>query len=123
MSPSRAPQDNPRAALAWGTVAAIFVPVFFGALGGPDLRSPLALVWLGGTGVWTGGMMHCRRRAIAYIRQEPGSWDMFREWRLLNTARYDEPGRLFVRWQIGLLAALPFWWLGGALVLSAWRAL
>jgi hypothetical protein len=120
---ARAPKDNPRAALVWGTAVAVFVPLFFGALGGPDLRTPLAVPWLGGAGVLMGGITYCRRRAIAYIRQEPSSWDVFREWRLLNTARYDEPGRLFVRWQIRLMAVLPFWWLaGGALVLSMTRA-
>lgn len=120
---ARAPNDNPRAALVWGTAIAIFVPLFFGAFGGSDLRTPLAVVWLGGTGLLMGGMMYCRRRAIAYIRDEPSAWDVFRQWRLLNAARYDEPGRLFVRWQIRLTAVLPFWWLGGgALVLSMTRA-
>lgn len=62
--------------------------------------------------------MYCRRRAIAYIRDEPNPWDVFREWRLLNAGRFDEPGRPFVRWQIRLMVVLPFWWLGGvALVL------
>ncbi len=116
---ARVPKDNRRAALVWGTAVAVFVPLFFGAFGGPDLRTPVAVTWLGGTGLLMGGMMYCRRRAIAYLRHEPSSWDMFREWCLLNSARYDEPGRLFVPWQIRLMAVLPFWWLGGgALVLS-----
>jgi hypothetical protein len=116
------PRDNARAALAWGMLVAIFVPLFFGGLGGPDLRTPLALVWLGGTGVLMGGMMYCRRRASAYIQQEPSSWDIFRAWRLLNPSRYEEQGRLFVRCQIGLLAVLPFWWLGGAAVVMSTAA-
>ena len=116
---ARAPKDNPRRALVWGTAVAVFVPLFFGGFGGSDLRTPLAVAWLGGTGLLMGGMMYCRRRAVAYIRDEPSPWDVFREWRLLNTARYDEPGRPFVRWQIRLMALLPFWWLGGgAFVLS-----
>jgi hypothetical protein len=118
-----APKDNPRTALVWGIAVAVFVPLFFGAFGGSDLRTPLAVAWLGGTGLLMGGMMYCHRRAIAYIRDEPSPWDVFREWRLLNASRYDEPGRLFVRWQIRLMAVLPFWWLGGGtLVLSMTRA-
>lgn len=113
---ARAPKDDVRAATAWGAGIAIFVPLFFATFGGSDLRSPISLGWLGGTGLLMGAMMYHRRRAAAYLRQEPGPWDPLREWRLLNPARYHEPGRVFVRWQLGILAILPFWWLGGAAV-------
>ena len=53
---------------------------------------------------------------MAYLREEPGRWDMFREWRLLNPARYDEAGRVFVRWQKIVSMLLPFWWLGGGMM-------
>jgi preprotein translocase subunit Sec61beta len=122
-SSARAPKDSPRAAVVWGVAVAVLVPLFFASFGGPDLRTPLALAWLGGTGLLMGAAMYCRRRAVPYIRDEPGQWDVFREWRLLNTARYDKPGRLFVRWQIRILVIIPFWWLGGgAVVLSMQRA-
>ena len=70
---ARVPKDNPRAALVWGTAVAVFVPLFFGAFGGSDLRSPLAVAWLGGTGLLMGAMMYCRRRAIAYLGSVPSS--------------------------------------------------
>ena len=59
-----------------------------------------------------GTTVYCRRRAMAYLRDEPtSSW--FREWRLLNPERYEERGRVFVRWQIAATILLPIWWLGG----------
>lgn len=83
----------------------------------PDLRTTRALLWLGVTGLLFGSAAYCRRRAMAYLRQEPSRWDMFREWRLLNPARYDEQGRVFVRWQIVASVLLPVWWLGGGAAL------
>jgi hypothetical protein len=112
---ARPPADNPRAALAWGAVVGVLVPTFFASFA-PFLRTPGALVWLAGTGLLIGASTYFRRRAMAYLREEPGRWDMFREWRLLNPARYDEAGRVFVRWQKIVSMLLPFWWLGGGMI-------
>jgi len=115
---ARPPADNPGVAVVWGGIIAVLVPTFFASFS-PDLRSTGGLVWLGVTGVLMGSMMYCRRRAMAYLRDEPGRWDLFREWRLLNTSRYDAAGRVFVRWQAGLAILIPIWWLGGgAMILS-----
>ena len=47
------------------------------------------------------------------LLEEPRLRDPFREWRLLDPARYDAPGRVFVRWQIAATVVLPIWRLGG----------
>jgi hypothetical protein len=115
---ARPPRDKPLAALGWGLAVALLVPGFFASAVGPTLQTPRALLWLGGTGLLIGTTIYCRRRAMAYLRDEPTSrW--FREWRLLNPERYEERGRVFVRWQIAATILLPIWWLGGgATILS-----
>ncbi|HEY9428300.1 MAG TPA: hypothetical protein VIR34_14175 [Gemmatimonadaceae bacterium] len=108
---ARPPRDDPRVALAWGAIPVVMVPAFF-SLAMPDLRTPRALVWLGVAGLLMGGFAYCRRRAVAYLVDEPARLDFFRAWRLLNPARYERHGRVFVRWQIALIALLPIWWVG-----------
>jgi len=116
---ARPPRDNPLAALAWGLAAAALVPTFFATMVGPELRTPGSLLWLGVTGLLIGATTYCRHRAMAYLRDEPPSgWDMFRQWRLLNPGRYEEAGRVFVRWQIAVSVLLPIWWLGGGAVFA-----
>jgi Na+/proline symporter len=115
---ARPPRDRPLAALGWGLAVAILVPTFFATFGWPAMRTPRGLLWLCGTGVLFGATIYCRRRAVAYLRDDPTrGWDMFREWRLLNPNRYDEPGRVFVRWQIAAGLLMPIWWVGGAIFL------
>lgn len=116
---ARPPRDNPRIALVWGLAVALLVPTFFAWFGWKDLRTPRMLLWLSGAGMLMGAITYCRRRAMAYLVDEPPSrWeDPFREWRLLNPDRYAEQGRVFVRWQIAVLLLLPIWWLGGGMVL------
>ena len=106
------PRDNPVSALILGALVAIGIPIFFASFV-PSLRSAPALVWLIGTGALMGFSTYCHRRAAAYLREEPGTWDLFRQWRLLNPDRYDLPGRRFIRWQIATGVLLPIWWLGG----------
>lgn len=108
----RPPRDNPAGALALAALVSATVPLFFASFS-PDLRTPPALAWLSGAGVLMGAATYCRRRAMAYLRDEPGRWDFFREWRLLNPARYESAGQVFVRWQIVAVVLLPIWWLGG----------
>jgi hypothetical protein len=109
---ARPPRDDPRVALLWGVIPVVMVPLLFSTVM-PDLRTPRALVWLGVTGALMGGSAYCRRRAMAYLVDEPGRLELFRGWRLLDPARYESRGRVFVRWQIAFFAILPFWWLGG----------
>ena len=113
---SRPPADRPGAAVVWGGVIAVLVPTFFASFS-PDLRTARGLLWLGIAGLLMGLSMYCRRRAMAYLDDEPGRWDMFREWRLLNPDRYEPAGRIFVRWQIVVAILLPIWWLGGGAAL------
>lgn len=114
---ARPPQDKPMVALLLGLGVALLIPAFFASVD-PALRTPRALLWLGGAGVLMGVFMYCHRRAAAYLVEEPGAWDFFRQWRLLNAARYHEAGRPFVRLQIVASLLLPFWWMvGGAFVL------
>jgi hypothetical protein len=114
---SRPPRDNPLTALALGALVTIVVPLFF-ASASPELRTLPALVWLIGAGVLMGAATYCSRRAIAYLRDEPGRWDVFRQWRLLNPDRYESAGRVFVRWLLVATVLLAIWWLGvGAAVL------
>jgi hypothetical protein len=112
---SRPPRDNPIAALALAALITIVVPVFFASFS-PDLRTLPALVWLIGAGVLMGAATYCRRRAMAYLRDEPGRWDVFGQWRLLNPDRYESGGHVFVRWQIIATVLMPIWWLGGGAV-------
>ena len=114
----RPARDDPRKALALGAATAIFFPVFFLTFV-PFVRTPLGVLWLLGAGVLFGTTVYGHRRAAAYLLDEPGRWDLFRQFRLLNPARYDPAGRRFVRLQIIASLAIPFWWLGvGAFVLS-----
>lgn len=111
------PRDNPRTALALGVGTAVLVPAFVaGVL--PTLRTPSALAWLCGAGILMGSLSYARYRAMAYLRDEPGRFDLFRHYRLMNTERYDRAGHRFVRWQLIGAVLLMIWWLGvGSLVL------
>jgi hypothetical protein len=117
----RPPRDQPAAALAMAAGAAVLMPAFFLSFV-PPLRTTGGVTWLGGAGLLFGIIVYCHRRAIAYIEQEPGRWDVFRQYRLLNPARYQPAGRHFVRIQILASVALPVWWLlGGILALGIQR--
>jgi len=109
---ARPPRDRVGVALLLGLLVALSVPVFFMSFL-PTLRTAAGMIWLGGAGVLMGGMIYCQRRASAYLVDEPRYFDLFRQYRLLNPLRYEEPGRPFVRAQIVLLVILPIWWLGG----------
>jgi hypothetical protein len=114
----RAPGDNPRAAVAFGTGTAVLAPLFFLSFL-PPLRTMPGVLWLLGAGVLMGLTVYGHRRAAAYLSNEPGRWDLFRPYRLLNPARYSPEGRRFVRLQIIATVTLAFWWLGvGAFVMS-----
>lgn len=110
----RPPRDRPGLALAMAAGAAVLMPAFFLTFV-PPLRTPAGLAWVGGAGLLMGVIVYCHRRAIAYIDQEPGRWDMFRQYRLLNPARYQPAGRRFVRIQILASVVLPVWWLLGGM--------
>ncbi len=112
---ARPPRDDPRVALLWGVIPVVTVPAFFSMMM-PELRTPRALVWLGVAGILMGGFAYCRRRAVAYLVDEPGRLDLFRGLRLLDPERYESRGRVFVRWQIAFVALLPLWWLGGGML-------
>ncbi|HKV51185.1 MAG TPA: hypothetical protein VJO52_08310 [Gemmatimonadaceae bacterium] len=115
---SREPRDNPRAALMWAAPVAVLVPTLF-AVAAPPLRTPLALAWLIGAGISMASSVYFRRRAIAYLLDEPSPWGFFSGLSRLDSSRYAEPGRVFVRRQIFSMFALMVWWLGvGILVLS-----
>jgi hypothetical protein len=111
---ARPPADEPGIALLHGALTALMLPAFFMAVL-PTLRTGPGAVWVGGAGIIMGVMMYCHRRASAYLIDEPGAWDVFRQHRLLNTRRYEERGRPFVRAQITCTVLLPLWWLGGAM--------
>jgi len=110
---TRPPRDNVRTAALLGLGVAILVPVFFMSFL-PTLRTLPGAIWLGGAGVLMGGITFFQRRASAYLVDEPPYFDLFRQYRLLNPARYEPAGRAFVRAQIALAIMLPIWWLGGA---------
>jgi hypothetical protein len=114
----RAPADRPRVALTWGLLVTLFVPGFFASFI-PWMRSGPGLTWLFGTGILFGIGTYCRRRAAAYLRDEPGRWDVFREWRLLNATRYEPTALPFVRAQIVVSIILPIWWLGGGILIMS----
>jgi len=111
-------RDNPWAALAWAAPVAVLLPAFF-LLAGSWLRTPLAIVWVVGAGVLMGSTIYFKRRAIAYLIDEPSPLAMFSGLRKLDTSRYAEPGRLFVRLQILTIILTMLWWLGfGAVVMT-----
>jgi hypothetical protein len=112
------PRDRPVVALLFGAAVAVVVPTFFASFSA-DLRTPRALIWLIGAGILMGLGVYCRQRAMVYLRDEPGRWDFFGQWRLLNPERYDTPGKVFVRWQIAATVAMPFWWLGGGMIVMS----
>ncbi len=112
---SVAPDDDVAAALLQGVaIGAMPLALFLGAL--PSLRTGPGIVWIGGAGTLFGVMAYCRRRAAAYLRDDPRSWSMFRQWSLLNAERYEPAGRRFVRAQIICMILLPIWWLGGGML-------
>jgi hypothetical protein len=74
---------------------------------------PLGLVWLGGAGILMGSLTYAHYRATAYLRDEPARFDLFRNFRLMDTSRYDEAGHAFVRWERVGGILLMIWWLGG----------
>ena len=92
-------RDNPWAALGWAAPVAVLVPVFF-LLVGSWLRTPLAIVWVVGAGILMGSTVYFKRRSIAYLVDEPSPLAMFSSFRKLDTSRYSERGRVFVRLQI-----------------------
>jgi hypothetical protein len=109
---SVAPDDDLSAALFQGVaIGAMPLALFLGTI--PSLRTGPGIVWIGGASILFGVTGYCRRRAAAYLRDDPGSWSMFRQWSLLNTERYEPAGRPFVRAQIVCMILLPIWWLGG----------
>jgi len=113
----RPARDNPTKALVWGASIALLVPIFFAGFL-PELRTPMGLTWLLGAGILMGATTYGYRRAAAYVIDEPGPWDLFRQFRLLSSRRYHPAGRKFVRIQIAATILLPLWWLGGgALIL------
>lgn len=112
------PRDKPVVALLFGAAVAVGLPTFFASFSA-DLRTPGALIWLVGAGLLMGLGVYCRQRAMAYLRDEPGRWAFFRQWRLLNPDRYDPPGQIFIRWQIATTVLLPFWWLGGGMIVMS----
>lgn len=117
-SASHAPRDNRWAALAWSAPIAVLLPAFFEA-NLPQLRAPLPTVWLIGAGAIMGASIYLRRRAIAYLIDEPSPWAMFSGFKFLDESRYAEPGRVFVRLQKVCMFLLPVWWLGfGMLVIT-----
>lgn len=111
-----APSDRVSRAALWGGAVGVLVPAFF-LTAAPPLRTIRGVLWLCIAGLLVGTGEFFRRRAAAYVRDEPR--DFFRTYRLLNPARYDPPGRAFVKLQIVTMAALALWWLtGGALLLG-----
>src|SRR5437868_1827790 len=90
----RPPRDRPGIALLLGGLTTVFIPGFFMSVS-PALRSGAPAAWVIGAGVLMGGTIYCHRRAMAYLVDEPGRWDFFRQYRLLNPARYEPAGRRF----------------------------
>jgi hypothetical protein len=109
------PDDDVAAAVLQGVaVGAMPLALFLGAI--PSLRTVGGVVWIGGAGVLFGIITYCHRRAAAYLRDDPGSWNMFRQWSLMNVDRYEPAGRRFVRAQIVCTIILPIWWMGGGIL-------
>jgi hypothetical protein len=107
------PEDDVAQAILQGLAMGVLpLVVFLSAM--PDLRTIAGVVWIGGAGVFLGVTAYCRRRAAAYLRDDPGAWSMFRQWSLLNMERYEPDGRRFVYAQIASTVLLMIWWLGGA---------
>lgn len=113
-----APRDDVSRAALWALLLGGLAPVFFLA-GLPSLRTPNGVLWLCVTGALIGAAEFFRRRAAAYLLDEPR--DVLRTYRLLNPARYEPRGRVFVKLQIAAMTALAFWWLGGGAVLVLGR--
>lgn len=115
---ARPPEDDVAAAWRWGVVVGLTPLVLFLGLI-ETLRTTAGFVWVGGAGVLFGIASYNRRRARAYLRDEPGLFDPFRQWKLLSLARYDPAGHRFVQAEIICALILPIWWLGvGALVIG-----
>ena len=109
------PEDDVFVAILYGlTTGAMPLAVFLGTM--PTLRTVPGVIWVGGTGVLFGVAAYCHCRAAPYLREEPGAWSLVREWRLLNSDRYEPGGRPFVRAQLISTILLPIWWLGGGIV-------
>jgi hypothetical protein len=110
------PEDDVMMAILYGITGAAMPPaLFLGVM--PTLRTERGVIWVGGAGVLFGVATYCHRRAAAYLRDDPGTWSMFRQWSLLNPDRYEPDGRPFVRAQILCAFALAVWWLGGGVFL------
>jgi hypothetical protein len=114
---ARSPTDRPGIAVLLGLLVAATFPAFF--LGfAPPLRTFNGMVWVGIAGILAGLATYCRRRAVAYLRDEPGLWDVFRQYRLLNPERYEQSGRPFVWLETTAIVGLGLWWLvGGAFLI------
>jgi hypothetical protein len=106
----RPPRDRRLFAVIYASIIAIGVPSFFISFV-PWPRTPGVIVWVIVAGLLMAGAVYCQQRAAAYLRDEPPRWDFFGQWRTLNPDRYDDAGRVFVRWQRALSIALPIWWL------------
>jgi hypothetical protein len=109
----RPPTDRVWVAAVWGICTAIAMPVLFMSLAA-QLRTQPAMIWLWSSGALMGAATYCERRGGAYLVDIPPPFGLFRQFRLLNPARYSEPGRPFVRAQMALAVLMPIWWLGGA---------
>ncbi|HEX6808931.1 MAG TPA: hypothetical protein VF118_13150 [Gemmatimonadaceae bacterium] len=111
-------RDNAWAALAWSAPVAVIIPAFL-LVAASWLRTPVLVAWVIGAGVLMGSTVYFRRRAIAYLVDEPSPWAMFGGFRKLDTSRYAERGRVFVRLQILSMILTAVWWLGvGAVVMT-----
>ena len=109
------PADDAADAVLYGlAVAAAPLVLFLSFM--PTLRTVRGVIWVGGASILFGVMAYCHRRAAAYLREDPGAWNMFRQWSLLNVDRYEPAGRRFVRAQIVCTILLPIWWLGGGAI-------
>jgi hypothetical protein len=112
------PEDDVFMAVMYGVgIAAMPLVLFLGVI--PGLRTVAGVIWVGGAGVLFGVSAYCHRRAAAYLRDDPGRWNMFRQWSLLNASRYEPAGRPFVRAQIVCAVLLPIWWLGGGVLVMS----
>jgi hypothetical protein len=113
---SERPDDDPASAAVYGVaIGAMPLAMFLGFM--PDLRTGPGVVWIGGASLLLAVTAYCHRRAAAYLVDDPGRWNMFRQWSLLNISRYEPAGHPFVRAQQVCMLLLPVWWMGGGIML------